>query len=166
MIGDIGPAELVEGRIVPGTLSDGEHGGLKSNLAYEIGLFVRQRGLGRVLTGGIYTRRNPDSVRGADIAFYSNQRMPGKLPKGYLEIAPDLVVEIMSPFDRWSEVREKVEEYFSIGVSQMWIVEPANHALFVYRSPVDVQRLAETDTHIGEGVLEGFSLPVARIFDV
>lgn len=168
MMTDIGRAELIEGRIVRMTSPGGEHGRLELGLAFELETFVRQRGLGRVLTGevGIYTRRDPDSVRGADIAFYSYERMPGEFPSGYLEIAPDLVVEIMSPSDRWSEVREKVEEYFSIGVWQVWIVEPANRTIFVYRSPVDVQRLGETDTLVGEGVLEGFSLPVARIFDV
>jgi Uma2 family endonuclease len=113
---------------------------------------------------GIYTRHNPDRVRGADIAFLSTERWPDSLPEGFLEVAPDLVVEIMSPNDRWQEVRQKLAEYFAIGVRWVWIVEPENRTVLVYRSSTDLQQFGETDTLVGEGVLEGFILAVAELF--
>ncbi len=164
-MGDIGPCELIDGRIVPMAPTGGEHGLAEFNLGGELRSFVRQHKLGWVMGGevGIYTRRNPDRVRGADVVFISKERTPD-YPKGFLELAPDLVVEVMSPNDRWQEVHEKIEEYFVMGVQQVWVVEPANRAVRIYRSITEIQKLDEGDTLTGEGKLAGFTLPVAEIF--
>jgi Uma2 family endonuclease len=113
---------------------------------------------------GIYTRRNPDRVRGADIVFLSSKRLTGNLPQGYLDVAPDLVVEIISPHDRWIDIREKITEYFALGVHRVWLVNPRNRTVLVYRSATEMQELAEGDPLVGEGVLEGFALPVETLF--
>jgi Uma2 family endonuclease len=165
-MGDIGPCELVEGRIVKMSPTGGEHGDLELSLARALGNFVVERKLGRVVVGevGIYTRRKPDTVRGADLAFISKSRLPGRPGKKFLDVAPELVVEIMSPTDRWQDVRKKIEEYFAIGVERVWVVEPDNRAVLVYRSATEMQRLAETDILRGEGVLQGFEMPIATLF--
>jgi Uma2 family endonuclease len=136
-------------------------------LGGELRAFVRQRKLGRVNSGevGIYIRRNPDRIRAADIAFISKERSPHKPRKGFLDVAPELVVEVISPTDRWEDVRQKLEDYFSIGVQRVWVVEPENRAVLVYRSATEMQRLGEGDTLAGEGALEGFTLPVASLFE-
>jgi Uma2 family endonuclease len=164
-LGDIGPCELIDGRIVPMAPTGGEHGVIESNLASELRSFVRQGQLGWMMSGevGIYTRRDPDRVRGADIAFISKERQAER-PQKFLEIAPELIVEIISPTDRWQDMHEKLEEYFAIGVQQVWIVEPPTRTVRVYRSITQVQKLAEGDTLRGEGPLNGFTLPVIEIF--
>ncbi len=166
-MGDIGPCELIDGRIVPRNYATGEHGFLVLALATEIGNFVKERNLGRVMIGGvgIYIRRNPDRVRAMDIAFISKECWPGKLSQGYLEATPQLIVEVISPTDRWEDVRQKLEDCFSIGVRRVWVVEPENRAVLVYRSATEMQRLGEGDTLAGEGALEGFTLPVASLFE-
>ncbi|MFQ5859132.1 MAG: Uma2 family endonuclease [Anaerolineae bacterium] len=164
-MGDIGPCELIDGRIVHMTPAGGEHGVVEFDLGRHLGNFVADRRLGWVMGGevGIYTRRNPDRVRGADVVFISRDRLP-EPPKGYLEVAPELVVEVMSPNDRWQSVQDKMEEYFAIGVQWVWIVQPANRTVLVYRSITELQKFGEEDTLNGEGVLEGFALPVASLF--
>lgn len=167
-MGDIGPSELIDGRIVMMSPAGGEHGFIELfTLGSELAVFVRQRKIGWVLGGevGIYIRRNPDRIRAADIAFSSKERLPHKPRKGFMEVAPELVVEVISPDDRWEEVRQKLEDYFSIGVQRIWVVEPENRAVLVYRSVTDMQRLGESETLAGEGVLEGFTLPVASLFE-
>lgn len=166
-MGDIGPCELIDGRIVPMVPTGNEHGVVEFNLGRHIGNFVAAHKLGWVTGGevGIYTRRNPDRVRSADIAFVSRERSSGRPSKGFLTVAPDLVVEIVSPDDRWQDVRQKLEEYFGIGVDRVWIVEPDNRAVLVYRSITEMSRLGAGDTLLGEGVLEGFSVPVAELFE-
>jgi len=165
-MGDIGPCELIDGRIVPMSPAGVEHGLIESNLASELRVFVRQYRLGWVMSGGvgIYTGHNPDRVRGADVVFISKKRATDQPGKGFLETAPDLVVEVMSPHDRWQEVHQKIEEYFAIGVRWVWVVEPENRAVRIYRSTTEVQKLSEGDTLEGEGPLAGFTLPVAEIF--
>ena len=165
-MGDIGPCELVDGSIVPMSPTGGEHGSIESDLGAVLRHFVREHNLGWVMTGevGIYTRRNPDRVRGADVVFLSKERWPAPPPKGFLEVAPDLVVAIMSPYDRWLDVRQKLAEYFAIGVRWVWIVEPENQTVLVFHSTTDMQQYGMDDTLAGEGVLDGFTLTVANLF--
>jgi Uma2 family endonuclease len=164
-MGDIGPCELIDGRIVPMVPTGDKHGIVEFNLGRHLGNFVTDRKLGWVMGGevGIYTRRNPDRVRGADVVFISRERLP-EPTGGFLEMAPELVVEIISPEDRWHDVWQKLEEYFAIGVRWVWIVEPENRTVLVYRSVTEMQRLGEGDILVGEGVLEGFTLPVISLF--
>ena len=79
-------------------------------------------------------------------------------------MAPDLVVEIMSPDDRWQDVRVKLREYFSIGVTWVWVVEPEIRKVLVFRSTTDVEEYQEEDSLHGEGVLEGFEVKVSDLF--
>ncbi|GAG28444.1 unnamed protein product, partial [marine sediment metagenome] len=67
-LGDIGRAELVKGELIRMSPTGHPHGYIEVNFAIDLGLFVRQHKLGRVLGGevGIYTSRDPDTVRGAD----------------------------------------------------------------------------------------------------
>lgn len=164
-MGDIGRCELIDGRIVPMSPAGDEHGYVEFNLGAELRAFVRQHNLGWVLGGevGIYIHRNPDRVRGADIVFVSRERLPALTGK-FLEVAPELVVEVMSPNDTWEGVREKLADYFSIGVAQVWIVEPRNRNVLVYQSSTDLQEFGAGDTLVSEGVLEGFRLDIAALF--
>ena len=163
---DLGPCELVEGRIKKMSPTGWKHGSLEARLSRCLSEFVSERALGEVLTGevGIYTRRDPDTVRGADVLFISSQRLEQAHPEGFLDIAPELVVEIMSPSNTWEEVRRKIEEYFGMGVECVWIVEPANRVVLVYRSATEMRKLTEGDVLEGRGKLQGFSLPISTLF--
>lgn len=166
-MGDIGPCELIEGRIVPMSPTGGKHAIYEINFAQHIKTFVKQHGLGQVMGGevGVYTRRNPDTVRAADVAFMSNERTARWKQQGFLDIAPDLVVEIMSPDDRWSEVTTKLREYFGIGVRLVWVADPDTKTVYVYRSLTDVREFTEKDTLPGDEVLPGFTMPVTNLFE-
>src|SRR4051812_1645700 len=93
------PEELVRGRIVPMTVPKPRHGEICVEACFILKSWVRDHDLGRVLSNdsGVITQRGPDTVRGADVAFYSYTRVPkGPLPDRYLDVAPDLVVEVLS----------------------------------------------------------------------
>jgi len=164
-MGDIGPSELVEGEITPMSPTQNLHGWLVMELARRLGNFNAERRLGWVLgaESGLFTRRNPDTVRGMDIAFISRRRLPALAP-GFLTVAPELVVEIVSPSDRWDGVRQKIAEYFNAGVDRVWIVEPGQRKVLVFRAPAELTELGEDDTLRGEGVLAGFELPLRELF--
>jgi Uma2 family endonuclease len=151
-MGDIGPCELIDGRIVPMTPTGGAHGRVESNLAFELGGFVREKGLGWILSGevGIFIRKDPDRVGGADVAFVSRARAPGGLPSGFLEVVPELIAEVISPTDCWQTIHAKLEDYFFIGVQRVWVVEPEARAVLVYRSPTEAVKLGGEETLQGE----------------
>jgi len=73
--------------------------------------------------------------------------------------------EIISPTDRWVDMLSKIADYFSIGVERVWIVEPKTSTVLVYRSETEMTKLTRADTLRGEGVLEGFALPLSELFE-
>lgn len=165
-MGDIGPYELIEGRIIKMSPVKMPHGKYEMRLARYLGNFIEEHQLGEVNGGevGIYTHRDPDTIRAADILFISHARLTQATPGGFLDVAPELVVEILSPSDRWSEVRKKLREYFEIGVIVVLILEPEEQIITVYRSLTEVAEFAIQDTLTLEDVLPGFALRLADLF--
>ena len=165
-MGDIGRCELVEGEIIMRSPTGWRHGDFELRLGRALGNFVEEYGRGKVLVGevGIYTRRNPDTVRGADVIFISHTRLAQVKSPSYLDVAPELVIEVMSPDDRWTEVNQKIREYFAMGVTLVWVVDPPVKTVWVYRSLADMRILGASEVLSGEEVLPGFSIPVASLF--
>jgi Uma2 family endonuclease len=164
---NLGPCELVEGRIVPMSPTGGEHGRIEGSFYRAIDAFAKPRRLGKVLVGevGIFTRRNPDTVRGADVAFVSNERY-ARLDsmRGFLKVAPDLVVEVLSPHEPAAETARKVAEYLTAGVLLVWVADPEARTVRVHRSATDVRTFGAADRLQGEDVLPGFDVLVAELF--
>ena len=166
LIPGLGRCELVAGRIVTMSPTNWKHGDFVTEIAWHLHSFVKERRLGKVLTGevGIYMHRDPDYIRGADVVFISSERIAQITSESYLDVAPELVVEVISPGNTWQEMRDKIQEYFAIGVEWVWIVEPERRQVLVYRSPTEMTALNEHDTLEGERVLTGFSLLLAELF--
>lgn len=163
---DMGPCELVNGRIVPLSPAQPPHGYYEGAIGIPLGNYARASGRGRVLFGevGIWTRRGPDTVRGADLVFISHDRYARRNPKGFLDVPPELVVEVLSPDDRRGEVMEKLEEYLAMGVDVVWIVDPEHRYVLAYHSLMEVEFFEEEDILMEEEILPGFALPVTEIF--
>lgn len=163
----VNPCELVKGRIVPKSPTGGEHGLIEFRFAKSLDDFVGKKKLGWVLTGevGIYTGRNPDTVRGADVLFISKDRLATRPKKGFLDVAPELVIEIFSPTDNWKEMECKVQEYLVIGVNCVWVVNPTQRTVSIYRAGAGKQSLTENDTLVGEDILADFQLEISELFE-
>jgi Uma2 family endonuclease len=167
LLPDLGPCELVNGRIVPMSPTGGEHGRVEFNFGDAINSLARSRKLGKVFVGevGIFTRRGPDTVRGADVAYLSNERYERLRSKqGFLD-APDLVVQVLSPHDSAAGLTQKLREYFAIGVRLVWVADPDARAVLAYRSLTDVREIRDTDRLSGDDVLPGFEVAVASLFE-
>jgi Uma2 family endonuclease len=160
--------ELIKGRPGPMTPPPGyDHGEVVGNVFAEIRQFVRAHDLGRVATGeaGLYTGRDPDTVRGADVIYISHERYARRTAGVYLDVAPDLIAEVLSPSNTPAAVQEKVEEYLNAGVRLVWLVDPEKRRVTAYRSLTDKRQFAADQDLPGDDVLPGFSIPVARLFE-
>jgi Uma2 family endonuclease len=128
------PFELVRGRLVPCEIPCPLHGQVCSRVIRIVGNFVEVQGLGRVIgSSGVVTERGPDTVRGADVACFSFNRVPrGPLPQGYLTVVPELIFEVRSPTDRWAQIVTKVGECLSAGVSVVCVLDERTESAHVY----------------------------------
>jgi Uma2 family endonuclease len=154
--------ELVRGVLVvrepPGYL----HGAITADLAYTLTSFVHDNKLGRVLAAetGFKLTGDPDTVRAADISFISRERLPDPPPAGYAALAPDLVVEVLSPSDRPGEVLDKIGDWLEAGCRLVWVVDPKRRNVRIYRANGTESLLTDSETMNGEDVLPGFACPV------
>ncbi len=163
-----GDYELVKGEVVKMAPPGGVHGGTAVNIAIALGTFVRQHDLGRVVVeSGFRLESQPDTVRGPDEGFITNQRLPSDgLPRAVFIGAPDLAGEVVSPSDTASEMEQKVQDYLRNGASRVWVVYPDTRTVGVYR-PDGTARLYSGDSVIeDEELLPGFALPLSEIFSV
>ena len=159
--------ELVRGEVVVMPSPQGRHGIICAQIVFLLLCVCRPKKLGWVASNdsGVILERDPDTLRGPDVAFYSIERQP-TLPDAYFEIPPDLAVEVLSPSDRRRAVREKVMDYLTNGVSVVWVVDPDAHTVTVYSAgSTRGTELGETDTLTLETVLPGFVCPVADLFN-
>ena len=162
------PEELVRGRIVPMPMPKPRHGEICSRAGRILGDCAEHRDLGRVLSNdtGVITERGPDTVRGADISFYSYARVPkGPLPDRYLDIPPDLVVEVLSPSDRWPKVLAKVAEYLDARTPVVLVLDDERRLAHVYRADGAPRLLAADDELSIPDLLDDFSVKVSRFFE-
>ena len=159
--------ELIEGELVKMVPTGLEHGNVENGAAFQLTLFNKQHKLGRILTGeiGFYIRGNDRTVRAADVAFMSYERLSVDASlEGYSRIAPDLVVEVISPGNTAEEMEEKIREWFDFGVRLIWVIYPKTRRVHVYTTP-DKPIILDVDAHIeGGDVLPGFQHPNCDLF--
>ena len=111
--------ELIDGVVKELPVAQQKHGKSCYRAAMAIGSFVEAGDLGHITTNDSFvkTAADPDRVRGADVCFFSYERLPkGEMPEGLLPVSPELVIEVRSPSERWNSVFTKVGEYLSAGV--------------------------------------------------
>ena len=159
--------ELIRGEVVRMSPTGGKHGVIAHRIGRLLGNWAEQQGIGLVFAAetGFKLATNPDTVRTADVALVLSERVPATgVPNSFWEGAPNLAVEVLSPDDSASDVLDKVRDYLATGAEQVWIADPKNSAVSVYRSLQDVQTLTERETLEGVGAVEGFRCGVEEFF--
>jgi Uma2 family endonuclease len=163
-----GPTELVRGVLVKMPPASPRHGQICARIVYFLQRFLEDHDIGHVLSNdsGTVTERDPDTVRGPDVSYYSFERVPkGPLPDGLLDVSPDLVFEVLSPSDRWSDVQTKVAEYLDAGVRAVCIADDDTRSIHVFRLDQPMQVFKANDEFVLPEILGDFRLQVQRFFE-
>lgn len=157
--------ELVRGRLVVREPAGLRHGRVAMDLARLLANYAGDRGIGRVYAAetGFTVARDPDTVRAPDVAFIRRDRLPDPEPLGFPDLAPDLVVEVLSPGDRPGETLAKVADWLSAGTRLVWVVDPLRRVARVYRQDGSETIVTAEAALEGEDVLPEFACPLATI---
>ena len=157
--------ELIDGELRTMAPPGGAHGDSAGSIHGHLSRFVYDQPIARILAEtGFALRRNPDRVRAPDVAVLVRERIPEDgLPTSYIPGAPDLAVEVVSPNDTATEVRDKAHDWLRAGARIVWVVYSSPIRLFVYRADGSVEQLGPDDEVDGGDVLPGFRMRVGDL---
>jgi len=143
--------ELVRGKMIEVPPPNKIHGVVCTNISFALGLYIRQRFEGYITSNdsGTLLERYPDTVRGPDIAYFNDADSFAELHPKYGENPPILAVELLSPSDRANRVLSKVEDYINNGVQMVWLVDPDERTVRVFRPGLPSVTLSESQEIVG-----------------
>jgi Uma2 family endonuclease len=145
------------------------HGRICTKAARFLDEFVEPNQLGIVCANDTFVliQESPLRVRGADVVYWSREKVPGGVPEsGVITAPPDLCVEVVSPSNTWTEVFTKVGEYLGAGVTAVVVLDADTATASVYRTPDSAQQiLKREETLTLPDVLPGFAVSVSRFFE-
>jgi Uma2 family endonuclease len=160
--------ELVQGEVRRMSPAGHRHGRLALNITTPLDHYVRTHKLGAVYAAetGFQLTVDPDTVRAADVAFVRQERVDAVGDTdGYWPGAPDLAVEVVSPYDLYTEIEEKVIDWLDSGTQMVVIINPRKQIVTVYRSRTNITLLTANDTLDGADVVPGWHVTVQDIFE-
>lgn len=172
--------ELVRGEVRAMSPASGGHGSISSNLVDQLGPYVRARRLGRAFGDNVgfllplpldMQRRTADgeprdTVRSPDAAFVRRDRIPPRgFGRGWVRMAPDFAVEVLSPDETASETNEKLDDYRAAGTPLLWVIDPEKRVVTVYAADAPTRWFRSGDTLECGGVIPGFTIAVADLFE-
>lgn len=157
--GPVGGTILV--REPPGYL----HGIVAARLLLAVANYATAHRLGVAMAAesGFTLFRNPDTVRTPDVAFIRTERLSSRPIDSYPEFAPDLAIEVLSPWDRPERIRSSIRDWLAAGTRLVWVVDPVRGLARVYRVDGSESPLTTGDVVDGEDVLPGLRLAMSAM---
>jgi len=171
---DLTHYEIIDGEVIPLASPTLKHQVILKRLLQQIDRFVLPKRLGELLTApfDFVVRRAPVRTRQPDLFFLSRERLHDwaqlqEQPR--LEFAPDLVIEILSPSETYTYWSEKLQDYYVLGVPEVWLVDIDKRAIEVQvREAGGYRSLGwfAGEQMVPSQVLAGLELKPAEVFAV
>ena len=158
--------EVVNGELVTVGSAGAKHGYYVSLIHILLGAYVRSQKLGFTFDSDTSFKMKSGNRRSPDCSFFSKERLRslGGIPKGYIEGAPDLAIEVLSEANTVGEIHDKIVEYFENGSRLVWVIHPEEKYVLVYRQPEPAALKRPGDILEGEEVIPGFALDLSEFF--
>jgi Uma2 family endonuclease len=147
----------------------GGTGKRNSDLNIELGLWNRAAKLGFVFDSSTGFKLPNGATRSPDASWVSKERWESLTPQQqeqFPPLCPDFVVELRSPSDAISQLRDKMQEYLTNGCRLGWLIDPQTQQVEIYRPNQAVEILQSPTTLSGEDVLPGFALDLTQIISI
>ena len=158
--------ELDEGELITMAPAAGMHGRIESRITRVLDRFLEEHPVGELLTSdtGFILSRDPDVVRCPDLAFLRADKATAVRDQGFVETAPDLALEIVSPSDRATALSRKVRQYLEAGTHTVWVVHRDTREVHVHEASGTSRFLTADQILEAPDLLPGFSVKVADLF--
>ncbi|MDZ7269973.1 MAG: Uma2 family endonuclease [candidate division KSB1 bacterium] len=156
------PAELYDGKVVY-KMANYAHGKSQTRFISKLDRYLEEHPIGDLVTETNFRLwpELPDQSRIPDVAFVKNERVPDD-PHRFPALAPDLVIEIISPEDNFMQVMNKVDAYLEQGTQMIWLVITITREVLVCTT---TGKYSVRDLLTAPDRLPGFELPVSKIFE-
>jgi Uma2 family endonuclease len=159
--------ELIDGVKRAMSPAGNKHGKIAATLLCLLGAHIREKKLGAVYAAetGFLIQQNPDTVRAPDVAFITQARIDevGSVD-GYWPGAPDIVAEVVSPNDRFSDTEQKALHWLRAGSQIVWVVDPAQAHVTEYRGVSEIRILISDEMLTMPQLLPGWEVEIAELF--
>jgi len=171
---DLTHYEIIDGEVKPLASPRLKHQAIVKRLLRLIDPFAQSKRLGELLTApfDFVIRRAPVRTRQPDLFFLSRERLHDWAQlqdQPRLEVAPDLIIEILSPSDTYTYWSEKLQDYHTLGVPEVWLVDVDKRAIEVLlREEWGYRTLGwfSGEQAVASQVLAGLELKPAEVFAV
>lgn len=159
--------ELLEGSLNMMSPAGGRHGRVAMRIALLLGNHVDRENLGVVFAAetGFRIASEPDTVIAADVSYVAHSRMKGiEEETHFLPLAPDLVVEVISPSDTFTKVESKSFLWLDSGCRLVLLADPKTEMVHAYRARSNIQLYEGDATLDASDVVPGWQVQVAQFF--
>jgi len=159
----VGNWELIKGEVVAVNPTSYRAAKVTARILRILDVYAEAHELGDVVgpDAGFVIFPDEHTLVAPDVCFIASHRVPPAVDQEHFaRLAPDLVVEVMSPSDRMTDALRKISLYLEAGVSLVWLVEPGPRTISVFERDQPAVRLAGDQVVTAEGILPGFSMTV------
>src|SRR2546425_1470046 len=156
-----------DGDIIIMAPTGGETGGRNFDLAVAFGIWVRADGTGKGFDSSTGFILPNGAERSPDLAWVKLSRwnaLTDQERESFPPLCPDFVIELRSPSDSLTSLKDKMEEYIQNGAQLGWLIDLIEKKVYVYRPQAQVECLDDPDTVSGEPLLEGFVLNIRELW--
>ena len=161
-----------DGELIVMSPTGGTAGRKNSRLTQQLRNWADSNGQGEVFDSSTVFVLPNGARRSPDVSWIEQElwnQLTGAQQDGFPPIAPDFVIELVSPSDiknqRYEDLQLKMQEYLDNGVKLGWLIEPEAKTVEIYKVGQQVKILNNPQTLSGEDVLPGFVLDLSEIFE-
>ena len=158
----------IKGNLIIMPPTGGETGSINSDFNGQLWLWNRQKKLGKVFDSSTCFKLPIGSNRSPDVAWITLKRWQQLTPEqkqAFPPIAPDFVLELVSPTDNLKDTQEKMQEYLDSGVKLGWLINPKTKIVEIYRQGQTKEVLENPRYLYGENILVNFILDLTDIWE-
>jgi Uma2 family endonuclease len=156
-----------QGELIVMSPTGSESGRQNGDLLGQIWYWNRQTKLGVVFDSSTGFTLPNNAKRSPDVSWIEISRwqeLTSKQRRGFAPIAPDFVLELLSPNDRLQDAQQKMTEYLVCGVKLGWLIYPDEQRVEIYRWGKDAEVLLDAQSLSGEDLLPGLIVELGEVF--